>query len=333
MALIICAIVFVLGVDTAFFLGPRMRASATEAATVAITQAQAAQAQAETDLKPSAWFTQTYRTSWQASQREVAALLSNDGQNGANDLLEKAKNETDLTKAISLANDSKAKADEATTKAKAIGESVKAALAKRQEARTALASLETAVADQSNGPDKWLKAANDDWKADAGDFLTAYTDLTKASLDDAHTKRNQIDQHVNKAEGALPDDGSTEGVGDPQMAADEINIAKALVDQINTLSKLVTAELEQLKSEREQTPTQIGSADTKLGQAQAHIDDMVARRGYSKSLALGQAQAWHDNGVENLKAARLTASALVLFHRRCTVPSRYGYPTVTEHIQ
>ncbi len=139
-----------------------------------------------------------------------------------------------------------------------------------------------------------------------------YTQPVRNYLDNIAGKLTTIEMEVNQAISVMPPDEIHEMRGDPQLALDEINHAKMVVDEINTLMSAVTSTLGDLKTARESAGPTTDHAASSITIADQVINTINSRYGWGFELALKPAVTSLSNSRSELESTRNTLSTQVL---------------------
>lgn len=141
------------------------------------------------------------------------------------------------------------------------------------------------------------QAALDRYNAEAGDHLLKYTIPLTQSLTSANQNLTAVQAALTNALTLLPGDSDQTQSGDPRGALEQLNKAKADIDEVNTLMSQVTSTLDQLKEAKTQARPATDAALTKNVITWGHISNIVSARGFSLNKALAAANSLYEQAV------------------------------------
>lgn len=137
----------------------------------------------------------------------------------------------------------------------------------------------------------------------APDHLSKYVKPLDDKLKSVSDKVDEAQNALDAAQSFLPLDSTQDKSGDPNAAQAEIDKAKALIDDINVLTKQVTASLGELEIAKRDAQQTKDSATVSVKNARGHIDMIVTMNGFSLDKALKEADRLQGQAAGQLKIA------------------------------
>lgn len=159
--------------------------------------------------------------------------------------------------------------------------------------------------------------------SEAHEWLTTYMRPLENNLGDADGKLSTAQNHLNTADGNMPDWSDLSHRGNPLAAQEQIERAKVLIGEIITLQQQVTAGLDYQIEARDTAPSMANQAESAITAAHRRLSEIDAQYHWGFNGALADASNFVALAESSLQEARSFLSAVVPVENKVDWPSAY----------
>lgn len=323
--LAVFALVFCVGVDMVFFLPARQKDAALISTKVSIDEVDGRVTTTVDRFKiETIWFEKNAGYVEDASKKlqDAKGLLSDETENGARKLLARATSERKVPKALELTEQAKKSLEQASQLVKEVNERLDQNQALRASVRQSVLSISQLVSTTQPVLSTALVRLSEEQIS----HLAKYTSQSENALSHSEGRMTQVNEMLMNAVALMPADTDVSGAGNPTMAQAELDKAKALIDEINTLMSKVTADLDYLKKTRENASQKVADSKTTYAQSKNYVDGLQRQTSF-----------WFNAAYESLKVSAASRdgadSALVTVVEDGKVDLPLAYESAVSSIQ